>query len=95
MTKKKILLVSENINRLKDLIYSEIIEDLKKQYDIEFLIENNNKFQEENYYESKIIEFLKKNNIVYSKKKSKLKETELKEVNSKRETDAVNVTLPK
>ena len=72
MTKKKILLVSENINRLKDLIYSEIIEDLKKQYDIEFLIENNNKFQEENYYESKIIEFLKKNNIVYSKKKSKL-----------------------
>ena len=30
MIKKKILLVSENISRLKDLIYSGIINDLKK-----------------------------------------------------------------
>ena len=38
--------MSENINRLKDLIYSGIINDLKKQYDTEFLIESEKKLEE-------------------------------------------------
>ena len=72
MIKKKILLVSENISRLKDLIYSGIINDLKKQYDTEFLIESEKKLEEKNYFENKINEFIKKNKIVYVKKSQNL-----------------------
>ena len=41
--KKKILIATENINRIKDLIYSGIINDLEKKYDTEFLIESEKK----------------------------------------------------
>ena len=68
MNKKKILIATENITRIKDLIYSGIIDDMEKKYDLEFLIENKYKFEDSNYNENKTIEFEIKNKIFYKKK---------------------------
>ena len=68
MNKKKILIATENITRIKDLIYSGIIDDMEKKYDLEFLIENKYKFEDSNYNENKTIEFEIKNKIFIKKR---------------------------
>ena len=71
MNKKKILIVTENSNRLVDLIYSGLLDKIKNKYDLDFLIKDKHITKNSNY-KNDFEDHLKKNfNILENLKENK------------------------
>ena len=67
--KPRILIATANVTRLVDLVYSDFIKEIKKNYEIEFLIEKKKKKESDNY-KLDYIEEIENENIRYDSNQS-------------------------